>query len=171
MGKTREETAEVENSNYFSTSTSKLLLMSLCTLGLYELYWIYKNWVHIKKKNKLEIMPFWRAFFGNLWLYSLMKYLQDDLNEANIPKLTPVGLLAALYLITAGLWNLPDPYWLIAYFSFVFIIPANTAILRLNENLAIDVKANDRMQGWNWLALILGGMFFILIVGETLNPS
>lgn len=35
-------------SYFFTASTLKLVLMSVCTLGLYELYWFYKNWVLIK---------------------------------------------------------------------------------------------------------------------------
>jgi hypothetical protein len=35
----------------FTASTFKLVLMSLCTFGLYEVYWFYKNWVCIKKRT------------------------------------------------------------------------------------------------------------------------
>jgi hypothetical protein len=29
---------------YFPVSRLKLAVMSTCTLGIYELYWFYKNW-------------------------------------------------------------------------------------------------------------------------------
>jgi hypothetical protein len=171
MEQANEVNVEVENSHYFSPSSLKLLIMSICTAGLYELYWCYKNWVHIKEKKKLEIMPFWRAFFAPLWLYSLMKHLQDEINETKIPIVLHAGLLAALYFITQVLWRLPDPYWLISYLSFVFLLPANTSILRLNENSATDVKPNDKIQGWNWLVVILGGLLFIMALIGTFIPA
>ncbi|MBT3619493.1 MAG: hypothetical protein HN523_03610 [Porticoccaceae bacterium] len=171
MQQSNDVNVEVENSHYFSTSSLKLFIMSICTFGLYELYWCYKNWVHIKEKKKLEIMPFWRAFFAPLWLYSLMTHLQDEINETKIPIVLHAGLLAALYFIMQLLLRLPDPYWLICYLSFVFLLPANTAILRLNENSATDVKPNDKIQGWNWLAVILGGLLFIIVLIGTFIPA
>ena len=167
MEQANEVSVEVENSHYFHTSSLKLLIMSFCTFCLYELYWCYKNWVHIKEKKKLEIMPFWRAFFAPLWLYSLMTHLQDEINDTKIPIVLHAGLLAALYFITQLLYRLPDQYWLISLLSFVFLLPANTAILRLNENSATDVKPNDKIQGWNWLAVILGGLLFIMALIGT----
>ncbi len=37
---------------FFTTSTLKLTLMSICTFGIYELYWFYKNWVLIKEGTR-----------------------------------------------------------------------------------------------------------------------
>ena len=100
-----------------------------------------------------------------------MTHLQDEINETKIPIVLHAGLLAALYFITQVLWRLPDPYWLISYLSFVFLLPANTSILRLNENSATDVKPNDKIQGWNWLAVILGGLLFIIVLIGTFIPA
>lgn len=171
MEQANEVNVEVENSHYFSPSSLKLLIMSFCTLRLYELYWSYKNWVHIKEKKKLEIMPFWRACFTPLWLYSLMTHLQDEINDTKIPIVLHAGLLATLYFITGVFAGLPNPYWLISYLSFVFLLPANTAILRLNENSATDVKPNNKIQGWNWLAVIPGGLLFIMALIGTFIPA
>ena len=171
MEQANEVNVEVENSHYFSTSFLKLLIMSFCTSGLYELYWCYKNWVHIKEKKKLKIMPFWRAFFTPFWLYSLMTHLQDEINDKKIPIVLNAGMLATLYFITSALVKLPDPYWFICYLSFVFLLPANTSILRLNENSATDVKPNDKIQGWNWLAVILGGLLWIMALIGALIPA
>ncbi len=48
------ETDTVKNSEvyFFTTSTLKLMLMSICTFGIYELYWFYKNWVLISQPLK-----------------------------------------------------------------------------------------------------------------------
>lgn len=40
--------AEYNTPYYFPVSNTKLVLMSLATLGFYELYWFYKNWVFVK---------------------------------------------------------------------------------------------------------------------------
>ena len=171
MQNSKEVNTGVENSHYFSASPLKLVIMSLCTFGLYELYWSYKNWVYLKVKKELTIMPFWRAFFAPLWLYSLLKHLQDEVNDQNIPTAPHAGTFAVLYFISVALWRLPDPYWLLSYLSFIFLLPANTAILRLSEKSETIIKINNECHGWNWLAVILGGALFILAVIETFSSS
>jgi len=61
---------------YFPVSKLKLILMSLCTLGLYELYWFYKNWKLIKTRTGQNQSPFWRAFFSIIFCYQLFKHIQ-----------------------------------------------------------------------------------------------
>src|SRR5258708_1698326 len=45
---------------FFSVSLLKLLVMSTVTLGLYDLYWFYKNWTFVKERTARDISPFWR---------------------------------------------------------------------------------------------------------------
>ena len=49
---------------YFPVSLLKLVIMSTCTFGIYELYWFYRNWCFVRTREAPEIMPFWRAFFS-----------------------------------------------------------------------------------------------------------
>ena len=49
---------------FFAVSPLKLIVMSTATLGIYELYWFYKNWKLIKQRTESNIMPFWRAFLA-----------------------------------------------------------------------------------------------------------
>ena len=48
---------------FFTASVLKLIVMSVCTMGIYQLYWFYKNWKLIKDRTGQKIRPFWRAFF------------------------------------------------------------------------------------------------------------
>src|SRR5690625_4658746 len=45
----------------------KFILLSLATLGLYELYWFYRGWSFVKRSEKSRIMPFWRTVFAPIW--------------------------------------------------------------------------------------------------------
>ena len=42
----------------------RLILLSIASCGLYEAYWIYKNWRYIKERDGLNIRPFWRGVFA-----------------------------------------------------------------------------------------------------------
>lgn len=37
---------------YVAVSSTKLVVMSLCTFSLYELYWFYENWVLVCKDSE-----------------------------------------------------------------------------------------------------------------------
>ena len=156
---------------FFTTSTLKLSLMSICTLGIYELYWFYKNWVLVKERTGQNIMPFWRAFFAPLWAYSCFRHIKTSAQECEIEESLPIGLLAIIYFLFHALWRLPDPFWLVSYLSFLLILPANSVALSINRNLQSDFENNDGFSGWNWVGLILGGVMFLLTLAGTFMPD
>jgi hypothetical protein len=49
---------------YFPVSPFKLVTLSICTLGLYQIHWFYKNRAFIKAQEKSGILPVMRAIFG-----------------------------------------------------------------------------------------------------------
>ena len=167
----RTDNATMLSPYFFTTSTLKLSLMSICTFGIYELYWFYKNWVLIKKRTRQNIMPFWRAFFAPIWAYSCFKHIKTSAGENNVQESLSIGLLAVVYFILQALWRLPDPFWLISFLSFALIIPANSVALNINNNLISDFKNNEEFSGWNWVGLVLGGTLFVLSLIGTFVPE
>jgi hypothetical protein len=167
---------EIDTSNtvvtyFFTTSTLKLTLMSICTFGIYEIYWFYKNWILIKARTGQNLMPFWRAFFAPIWAYSCFKHIKTSAGENNIPESLSIGSLAALYFILRTLWRLPDPFWLISLFSFIPIIPVNNVAFKINSKLITDIKNNETFSGWNWVGLVLGGLLFLFGLIGTFLPE
>ena len=110
--------------SFFSATPLKFVVMSICTLGIYQLYWFYKNWKLIKERTGQEIWPFWRAFFCPIWAYSCFKEINSRTGGG-----LPIGLLAIAYFAISVVWKLPDPYWLISLFSFLPLIPVNSVAL------------------------------------------
>lgn len=156
---------------YFTTTTFKLMVMSICTLGIYQPYWFYKNWVLIKKRTGQNIMPFWRAFFAPLWAYSCFKHIKSSANENGISESLPIGLLAIVYFLLQATWKLPDPYWLISFISFTLLIPANSVALKINNHLISGFDNNKSFSGWNWAAVVIGGLLFIASSIVTILPE
>ncbi len=60
----------------FIVSPSKLAILSVVTGGVYDIYWLYRQWQHIKLRDSLSVKPFWRAVFYIFFTYSLFKRLQ-----------------------------------------------------------------------------------------------
>lgn len=162
---------KITGAYFFTTSTFKLVLMSICTFGIYELFWFYKNWVLIKERTDQNIMPFWRAFFAPLWAYSCFKHIKSSANENNVTESLSIGLLAIVYFVLQALSRLPDPYWLVSLFSFTLLIPANSVALSINKHLISDFTNNETFSGWNWLGIVLGGLLFVLGLIGTFMPE
>jgi hypothetical protein len=49
---------------FFAVSIPKFIVLSICSIGIYDLYWFYKNWQLVRAREQSDISPFWRAFFG-----------------------------------------------------------------------------------------------------------
>ncbi len=72
----------------------RLILLSIASCGLYEAYWIYKNWRYIKERDGLNIRPFWRGIFGIFFCHSLLKRIHADTEARTTqePSFSPGGL-------------------------------------------------------------------------------
>lgn len=144
--------------------------MSVCTFGLYELYYFYKNWHFIRERTRSSIKPFWRALFSPIWAYSFFKSIRDHASEERRPDTLHVGMLTAAYLIILFLYKLPDPFWVISAFTFVPLLKANEIAVELNKSMVLDYQENDRFSGKNWVAIIIGGTLFAFIVWDMFFP-
>ncbi len=165
-----ESTSINYNFNFFTTSTTKLVLMSIATFGFYELYWFYKNWVAIKNAGK-KCNPLLRAFFTPLFAYSCFKHIKESMNQHKVFSIFPVGLLAISYIILEVIWRLPDPYWLVSFLTFLPLIRANNAALAVNKAQSPDFVNNNRFSIWNILMIVVGGTLFVFGMIGTIFPE
>ena len=58
------ESYSVKQPVYLYVPISRLIVMSILSCGIYEIYWIYKNWRYLKEPDHRYIKPFWRAWFS-----------------------------------------------------------------------------------------------------------
>lgn len=156
---------------FFTASPAKLILMSVCTMGFYELYWFYKNWVLCAGRSEKKIRPIWRAVFAPIWVFSLFKIIKGEAEEYKVPQDFRPTLLGIVYIVLSCLMNLPDPYWLLSYLTVVPIVLANNMASAVNERIVPGFVENDRFSLKNWLALGLGGIVFVLILIGTFYPD
>jgi hypothetical protein len=152
---------------FFAVSLTKLVLMSICTFGLYEVYWFYRNWKCIKGRERSNISPALRAIFAVFYCYQCFARIRAYDIERNGSSPLSAGLLAIGWIITTLLSSLPDPYWWISLLSFVFILPVQSYANRLNAQASPSHNRNASLRSWNWVALILGGALLLLALAET----
>jgi hypothetical protein len=161
---------ETDGPAFFLVSSTKLVVLSLCTVGIYEYYWFYKNWRIIRDRTGEDISPFWRTFFALFYCYQLFDRVRKHSPELSTSGF-PAGLLAAGWIILSVVWKLPDPYWLVTFLSVFILLPVQQAINGINQAAASRHDPNARFSGWNWVAVCLGGPLFLLALYGTLMPS
>ncbi|HLW24385.1 MAG TPA: hypothetical protein VKT22_08510 [Steroidobacteraceae bacterium] len=155
---------------FFPVSPTKLLVMSVCTLHFYVLYWFYQHWMCVKRREEPDIWPAARALFAIFWVYPLFKHIRARETALRISPVLAAGPIATFYIVLALLWRLPPPYALIAYLSTFLLLPAQSHANQVNEVAAPRHDRNDKLVGWNWVAVIVGGLFFVLVVVGNLVP-
>jgi hypothetical protein len=145
---------------FFDVSLPKLLVLSVCSLGIYELYWFYKNWQLVRARERSDISPLWRAGCGFFYCYALFKRVRDCDAQTGSGTL-PAGALAAGWVVVTCLWQLPDRYSLAANLSCLCLLPVQAAANRIN-GIAGAPNRNIRFSLWNWLTVALGGTVLVL---------
>src|SRR5882672_2565139 len=98
---------------YFPVSAIKLVTMSVCTLGLYEVYWAWNCWEFIKSRDRRDLNPFWRSvyvsalFFNFLLIWDVSRSAGDSRSVALVRSLICAGGFAVLWVGGSVLTNSP----------------------------------------------------------------
>lgn len=146
----------------FAVSIVKLIVMSIVTLGLYEIYWAYKHWVGIRRREQSEIMPAPRAFFGVIFAWALFRRIENIGVAEGVPDAPPGGFLAICWIVVTLCWRLPDPVWWISMAAPVFMLPMQAYANRINAQLAPAHDRNARF-GWANIAWIVVGAILLAL--------
>lgn len=154
---------------FYALDVTKFVILSICTFGLYELYWFYRGWQRVRDQYGRDLSPFWRAFFAPLWGFSLFREIRDYASGHGRFVGWTAGLQGTLYLLWVATWRLPDPWWLISLFSFVPVIP----VLHTVNELAVQqsVMPNRTYSAKHIAVIVLGGLFAVLAVVGTFMPA
>ena len=156
---------------YFSVSIPKLVCLSFCSFGIYELYWFYKNWQLERGRAHEALSPFWRTIFTVFFCYSLFKRVIVTGSKAGLFAGGGAGLLATLYIIVSISWNLPDPYSLISLLTVLPLAMVQKIAGKINDRLTPGAPRNARFSPANFILVALGGPLFLYGVASAFFPN
>jgi len=130
---------------FLSLSATRLILMGVATMGIFSLYWFFKNWKFLKQRDKLNIMPFWRSIFGIFFLYDLLSKIRDDRELSQWSQARyATGWLTAGWIITTLIANWMTNAEVVGWIAFMGILLASLTILFLLPAQQHIVKVNSR---------------------------
>lgn len=157
---------------FFATSVLKLAILSIVTLGLYEVYWHYQQWKRVKERTHQDIWPIARAIFSVFFLKSLGDEIKEVAEEQKVyTGFTPLNLAIVYFALFIPL-RLPDPAWLISLLSFLPLLSLQKQIALIHAQVAPQADTNSRFGVLNIVGIVFGGLLLILaLIGSFLpNP-
>jgi len=131
--------------DYFAVPTWRLILFSILSLGLYEIYWFYKNWEVFKEKANPAISPFWRSVMPQFFCHGLFAQILYSARLRGYKTNYYPWLLYFIYVFTIiiGRAENPDPsvsliFLVIALLSFIPLLVVQQAIIYNNQSLGLE---------------------------------
>ena len=156
------------SSLYFPVCLWKLVLMSICTFGIYEAYWFYKNWDFIKSRNRPRINRVFRSIFFpyifNFSLFSDIYRSADSSSKCHVIEICFLSLSWFIFFITG---TLSGTYYLFSFFSFLPLLQVQKKIYEINLKENIEFNRNCRLSAWNIVAVVIGGILLLFTILGT----
>jgi len=157
--------------NFYPVSVGKFLLLSIITFGLYPIFWFAKNWRLVKDQEKSNIYPIARAIFGVFFFSNLASKVLKSAKERGYDRSYSPGLLAVGYFMLSLLFKLQNNYWLLGFLSLFPFIPVLEAILYNNEKSQNPQRDFDRYKTGEIVALVIGGILWLLVLIGLSSPT
>jgi len=156
---------------------ARLILLSIASLGLYEAYWIYKNWRYIKERDNLAITPFWRGFFMIFFCHSLLRRIHEDKEARAIQEPTfSAGGLATGWVVLWILANIVGRVPHIAASIISAFMPTFLCLLPVQNYInSVTEKRNPGLKYYGWssghIVCLVWGLIIWAVVLITLGES
>lgn len=140
-------------------STTKLVLMSLATLGVYQVYWFYKQFKSFKALGQCNVVVWFSALFAGLTSYTLFKGISNAVKEINPDKGFSPRSLAILYFFI-GVF--------LGFFNFIPLIDVQNNITYYWEKKLGDKLVRSPFGVSNFIAIII---VWIVVITFALIPA
>ena len=92
MGRNAASNADLP-SRFYAVSLSKILILGICSLGLYGLYWMYRQWRAYQESLELDqaaqISPTGRALFAIFFIHELFRKIRMETHAVSHPGTLP----------------------------------------------------------------------------------
>lgn len=166
IGLSKRNSIYTGDAEFYPVAVWKFCIMCLCTLNLYGVYWVYKNWCYLRDKEGDNIVPVFRSLFMVLSFYSfhrnLKAYCKKHNKEYRISDFVGFAL-AVLFFILSVVGTSHTWISLVGLVSFVCLIPFVLAINALNGESSNHFEENSRFGVAHFMLVLLAGQFWIYV--------
>ena len=171
---------EQEKVQFFPVSEGKLMTLYIVSLGLYGVYWFYKNWKLQEPLMDKKIYPFWRAIFSIFFTHALFRRINAQATGLEKKHRFNANVLATFFVVTIVVSHLLDNIsnhstTLVGMMNSTVII-TSIILLCLSVYPMLKVQAtvnringdmlgylNHKYSVWNYLLIVVGILLWLLI--------
>jgi hypothetical protein len=155
---------------YYAVPGDKFVIMAICSLGTYLIYWGYRNWACVKYHEGTRIKPLWRGYFSMFFTGALaVRIRRRMIAEGMRHDIYPWTFLA-IYLY-ANILSYEES--LVFLFSYIMVWPVyvmNDAARRLNMRYGLEC-GHDEFSFWDRIWLIGGPTTLVLAIVMYMFPG
>jgi hypothetical protein len=168
--------AEAVDNEFYIVSRKKFMLLFFATLGLYSIYWFYKNWQMQKEKHELSIWPIPRAIFSIFFAHSLFARINDVLEQKQKSFAWSASASATLYVLITVITSVMDqlstrsigsPYTDIISIVMLFVLYAVLVKVQQAINISqddINGESNSQLTTANIIWIVLGLVLWVIVL-------
>jgi hypothetical protein len=155
---------------FFGTSIRKLVIMSVLTCNLYQLFWFWKNWRLFAPRASTKQFPKLQTLFAYFYVWPLFKQIRKDGQEHGMTRPMPAGLLAVFWIILELIGRSKRAPIALSLLSVVPLAVVQSYINELNEKAMPDAPLNSRFTKANWILCIIGGAILAIAIYAEISP-
>jgi len=158
------ESKKVFQQYFFAMSIPKLVVMSIFSLNLYQIYWFYKNWDFINDRKKASMRPGLRAIFLLFFCYPLFREIKKTSKELGIKSNLIPSLSAIVFIFFKVLDNFDSILALLTFLSIIPLISVQQLINEIHQKTTPDIPIDSKYSAINIVLIILGGIVLTLAI-------
>jgi hypothetical protein len=175
-----------EAAHFYVTSQKKLIVLFICTFGLYMMFWYYKNWRAYKNANPSDddaqsVWPVPRAIFPVFFTHSLFSKVKDHAPDNELVAQWEEGTNATLIVVLLIASNIlsrmaGETVGILDLLSVLLLAPL--LFLFMHAQRMINASCNDPQGAQNsnftianycWCAV--GGALIVLVIVGAMLPE
>jgi hypothetical protein len=154
---------------WFLVGGTKLIVMCVATFGLYEIYWFYQQWQHVRRRSGESLQPALRTFFAGLFCYSLFRRVAESAAARDLPAPSPIWT-TVVFIALSVTWQFPEPWRFLSLLSLgpLVLVQRAASAVAVAETPAAD--RNTRLTPLNWFGVGVFTVLILLVVLGALLP-
>ena len=138
---------------------AKLLLMSVASLGLYQMYWLYENWRAMDQAKYKHVIPWLRTLFYPLFTYSNFQWIETRAAEDGIGAALKPGIL---FLLFFGLTFISlDPWDLSSLLNCLPLLYVNSLIIQSRKKTDPTYRPETEFKSADYSVITLGIVLYL----------
>jgi hypothetical protein len=168
---------------FYVVARGKFIVLLVCTLGLYQIYWAYMHWARYRRHSGEELWPVARSLFQVFFSHALARRIEQSLGRGGHRVAGALGTIAGGFVVfqiaskvldrlAYNSIGSPVTDWL----SLLVLLPLGWCMWQLQAaaNLACGDAAgtgNRRLTWANWLWIVPGSLLVLLVLVGLLLPQ